>query len=280
MLTMIRLHYDDGSGQKNLDLPIKGASPKDRFLLRSVKGLNPPNRDLYIRDYARDGGTYQGRRVGVRNVVLTIDLNPNVGLGESIKSLRETLERIAMGSLDASPHIRLLFIYDDDEPREISGYTETFEAEVFDAENTVQVSIVCPDPYIRRIEGVFLQHANGWIDLPMSYPGTASVGFITTIRVNVPTSNTLTFAVDNRTMVLHHNFKEGDVVRIATMPGNRGITLLRNGVTTSIVAKLNIRSEWLTVGPSTRSLSVYGETINAKNAVFTSFAYTPLYWGA
>ena len=84
MLKQIDVVYGTEEDEQALSLPILGLTPKDSLLLRKVTGLNPPDVNLFIGDYSRDGGTYQGRRVESRNVVLTIDLNPNPALGDTV----------------------------------------------------------------------------------------------------------------------------------------------------------------------------------------------------
>lgn len=86
MLTRI-----DVDSENPFYIPILGAAPKDSLMVRTITGLNPPDKDLFIGDYARDGGSYQGRRVGQRNVVMILDINPNPALGETVSGWRELL---------------------------------------------------------------------------------------------------------------------------------------------------------------------------------------------
>lgn len=88
MITQIDLMSENA-----IDLPIIGITPKTSLLIKKIDGLDPPDRVLFIGDYSQDGGLYQGRRVSKRNVVITIDLNPNPALGETVESLRDKLHR-------------------------------------------------------------------------------------------------------------------------------------------------------------------------------------------
>src|SRR5690606_37276924 len=99
---------DAGAGEQALALPLVGLTPKDPLLVRDVTGLNPSDFELYIGRFARDGGNYQGRRVVERNIVMTIDLNPDPALGQTVSSLRQQLYKIFINPMVDSDYLRLI----------------------------------------------------------------------------------------------------------------------------------------------------------------------------
>lgn len=260
-------------------LPILGVTPKDSLLIRSITGLSPPDTNLFIGDYARDGGTYQGRRVGSRNVVITFDLNPNPALGQTIDGLRAMLYKAFLDPLVTADYVKLKFHDDAGRIRIVVGYTEKFETELFDSETTCQISIICPDPYIRDNVKTVLTNPVGWTTVPFSYEGTAKTGFEVEILI---TASTPTLTIDNngRTMVMTRSFIAGDVVNINTNRESRLLTVTPSGGTAQpLIAGLSPLSPWLELHSQSNVLKVYGTLPTDIIAAAKSLEYTQSYWG-
>lgn len=274
MLTQI-----DVDSENAFYVAILGAKPKDSLLISSITGLTPPDVTLFIGDYARDGGIYQGRRVGNRNVVLTFTLNPNPALGETVAGLRELLYKAFMDPLVDADYIKLGLHDDQGRLRYVVGYTEKFEGEIFDPEPLAQISIICPDPYIRDDAATVLTHPTGWTTVPFTYAGTAETGFEALIYINGAT-NTLTLENNGKTMVINRTFAAGDIVRVNTVPGALWV-----GVTTapaaeiSILGSLSPASPWLQLHSQHNTMKVYGATSTDLVAAIRSLTYTQSYWG-
>lgn len=47
-----------------MTLDIDNADPEEILILKSISGLTPADVNLFTGEYARNGGYYQGRRVG------------------------------------------------------------------------------------------------------------------------------------------------------------------------------------------------------------------------
>lgn len=278
MLTQVDVVQGDGSDTLVLSLPVLGATPKSSLLVRRITGLNPPDTTLFIGDYSRDGGTYQGRRVGNRNPVLLLDLNPDPALGETISGLRETLYKAFMDPLVDADHIKLNFTDDLGNVRYVVGYTEKFETEPFDVETAVQISVICPDPYIRNNAETVLSNVSGWTTVPFTYQGTAETGFYTKISISSPTS-TLTLDNNGKKLILNRSLTTGDIVEICTIRGNRFLSMTSGAVTTSILGALTTNSEWLELHSQANLLKVYGATSGDLVAGIKELRYHASYWG-
>lgn len=278
MLTQVDVVYENADGPQALALPILGVTPKESLLIRKITGLNPPDANLFIGDYARDGGLYQGRRVGKRNVVITIDLNPNPALGQTVKGLRELLYRILMDPLVDADHTQFVF-HDDDAPTTyLYGYAESLESELFGEETMIQASIICPEPYIKDLSETVHLHETGWITVPFEYEGTAETGFELEIHFT-NNSNTLTLANNGRSMIISYPFLSGDVVKLNTNRGERSVFLERGGVDLPLIAHLSTSSRWLEIHSQRNSMTVYGATTSSRPAVIKSLVYRANYWG-
>jgi hypothetical protein len=295
---------DWAPSRKSLELPILGVTTKASLLVRKVTGLNPPDVDLFIGDYARDGGTYQGRRVGSRNVVMTLDLNPNPALGETVSSLRELLYKTFIDPLINADYIELLLHDEAGNIRNLAGYTEKFETEIFDIETMAQISMICPDPYIRDLNETVLNNpSSAWVSVPFNYVGTAETGFEAEINVSNATSS-LNLKNNGQAMLITASLVSGDVVYINTNRGYRDIRkatltavnamkaaypyenlsriwtrLVNAGSTTPLIANLNPVSRWLELHSQTNTMNVHGAGPEDLVAGVKNLVYRASYWG-
>lgn len=305
MLTQI-----DVDSENAFTLPILGVTPKDSRLIRKVTGLSPADVQLFIGDYSRDGGLYTGRRVSKRNVVMIIDLNPNPALGETVSGLREAMYKAFLDPQVEDDYIKLTLHDDLGRQRYVVGYTEKFETEIFDAENLCQVSIICPDPYIRdelstvmQIPGYLSSPTIGWNALPpFVYGGTAETGFEAEIRV-VSDTFILNIEVNGKTMKIDGGLLyDTKLVYVNTNRGSRALysanasdvvgtpreemdltkrweDLAKAGLVTSIVDGLTSQSRWLELHSQSNSVKVYGELETDSDATIREFKFTQSYWG-
>lgn len=287
MLTQIGIE-----GESELIIPILGATPKESLLVRQITGLGPPDVDLFIGEYSRDGGTYQGRRVGNRNPVITMDLNPNPVLGETVSGLRELVYKYFLDPLVEADYVKVNLYDDEDRVRYFVGYTEKIETEVFDVETIAQISMICPDPYLRDNEEVVLSDTSGWATVPpFTYSGTAETGFRATIHIDSTTDTLIlennpvtTDPLDPRyprgRMIINRDFVAGDTVVISTVPGERGATVTPSGGSeSSIIANLTPTSPWMQLHSQSNTMKVYGATPASTPASIRELVFTQTYWG-
>jgi hypothetical protein len=272
-------------------VPTIGATPKDNLLIRKIAGLDPPDINLFIGDYSRDGGLYQGRRVGNRNVVITFDLNPNPAVGETVSGLREMLYKAFIDPSVEADYVKLELTDDEGRVRYVVGYTEKFETEIFDIETMAQISIICPDPYIRDNVEKVVSDPIGLSAFPFPYDGTAETGFFVKIYIFSPTSqlhltnNPVSELEDDINhfykgrMLIYYDFLVGDIITINTVRGQREITLTRGATDTSIVAGLAARSPWLELHSQSNSMKVRGSSPGDNAAGVRELRYTQAYWG-
>lgn len=279
MLTAITVQCDNP-----FTMSILGAAPRDSLILQSVTGLGPADKSLFVGDYARDGGIYGGRRTNVRTPVLTIQINPNFGLGESVDGWRDILYRTFNDPFVNGDDVTLV-LHDDVKPdRILTGYTEKIEGEIFGSDTAMQISMICPDPYINdNVPTVVVppEGVSGWQTVPFIYAGTAETGFEMDIAV---TTTTQTLTVDNngKLMVLSFpSFQAGDVVHLNTKAGERSILLYQQGssVPMEILYTLYSQSPWLELHSQRNTLQVYGDSPSRVVASITRLEYTQKYWG-
>lgn len=261
-------------------LNIRDARPTDSIIVEKIEGLSPPDVDLFVGDYARDGGFYGGRRVPPRTVVFTLGLNPNYRNGESASGLRRMLYKAFLDPfIDGDS---LGFILKDDEvpDRVIVGYTEKFEGDYFSDDTTVQITVRCPNPYLVDAQQTVLSLMG--TSSPFSYSGTAETGLIISSKVTVPT-NDLTIDLNGKLLALEYAFQVDDVVTINTNKGSRSIRLTRTsgGVTTTtdILYALVTGSTWLEVHSTQNTIKAYGATDSSVVADIVEVRFNAQHWG-
>lgn len=287
MLTSIDVDSDNA-----FSVPIIGVTPKDSIIVRQITGLNPPDQNLFIGDYARDGGIFQGRRVGTRNVVITMELNPNPALGETVSNLRERLYKAFIDPLAFADYLKLTLNLDDGRQLILIGYTEKFETEIFSADTLLQISIICPDPYLRSNTPTTLTSTPGWVTVPFTYGGTAETGFEVELEItantsklilanNTVTDSTVSADYPRGRMILDRSFLDGDVLIINTVRGYRKLWLLPvgGGPIVSVIPNLTPTSQWIELHSQSNTMKVYGTTPADLKAVIHSLTYVQAYWG-
>lgn len=274
--------------EEPIELPLIGATPKDRYILQKVTGLNPPEIDLFVGDYARDGGVYTGRRVNNRSVTMAITPNPSYANQDTVASMRQHLHRSFIEPSAYSEATQLLLNDDLGQGNKmVTGYVENFEGDVFTSDPTVNISLLCPDPFIR--DSVETEHhTEMWTTHSFPYFGTAPAGIKLDLEVTSATDTIVVglnldstpgniFEMDLGRV---NGFLAGDKVFIRTEYGKRSVTLLRGTEETSLLAFLTPRSRWIQARGKILTFSL-GRLVPGDEAVAVGMysAYRAAYWG-
>lgn len=259
-------------------LNIRDSRPSDSIIVEKIEGLNPPTIDLFMGDYARDGGYYSGRRVPPRDVTMTLLLNPNYNNNESVSGLRTMLYKAFMDPFVSGDNLVITLEDDELADRYISGFTEKFETDIFSDGTSVEVSFRCPNPYILDYSETV--NVGSGPTVPFEYNGSAETGFI--IRADIVAStSTLSFDLNGKIFSLSYSFLVGDKVLIDSRRGSRKIQVTRTtgGVTTTtdiLYAKSSL--EWLELHSKSNLLKAAGAGGTAV-ANITEIRFRGSHWG-
>lgn len=151
MLTRVDISDPLGANLKSLVLGPPSSTTK--YVVRDIQGLGPVKSDINTTTFAGlDGDSYNSARVGGRNIVITLDYNPDWSANETIQQLRRALY-IPAG---AKKLVLLTFYFDTyalgagaDAVCSILGYVESHEPAIFNKDGSVVLSIICTDPYFK-----------------------------------------------------------------------------------------------------------------------------------
>lgn len=233
----------------------------DGLIIRDLGGLGPVKATLVSSGYAGlDGSQYQSSRRESRNITMQLELDPDP-VTDTVRSLRKRLYNFFMTKAEVS----LRFHLQDGLIVDILGRVESCEPAVFVQEPAVDVSIMCFDPDFYDPTPTLLpgNTTAGSTETVVTYDGEIETGFVFTLNVNRALSEfTIYHDPPNdtmRTLDFSASLVSGDVLVISTINGNKGATLTRSGVTSSVLYAISPQSNWLALEPGDNGLRVYAE---------------------
>lgn len=264
-----------------MTLKVEDIVPTEILFLKGITGLSPEGLTLFTGDFARDGGYYQGRRIGQRNVVFTFKLNPDYTNNVETSDIRELLYKTFLEPLPASDAVQVLLDDDRKPDRYFIGYCEAINTDMWSQTQEAQVSLLCVDPYIRSSALTTFTDASGVISTPFTYDGSADTGL--KFQIKVATANQNIFVkINNDIMQLQHptTYAINDIIDVDTSIGTRSIKLTRSAVTTDVMAHLQTTGvPWLQLKEAANTISTYGTTAADGKTKIMSYSYRSAWWG-
>lgn len=251
---MFTLEIENTNGRK-----LKLSQNEDNYQITNITGLTSPKAEIFTSDIANmDGKKFKSSRLEVRNIVLTIKLNGDV-----------EANRIAL--YDFFDTGKTCKIYYKNGARRVycEGYCEQLEAGLFEKNQSVQVSILCVDPYWKSFnliysdlsflfsnfefpfaiekEGVEFSIFNEIRDSGVLNSGDVSCGVVITLIANNDNiQNPIIYnVVTGEFLKLNLTMNNGDKVIINTNRGLKSICKIVDGSKINIISLLAEGSSWL-----------------------------------
>ncbi|MDD3040085.1 phage tail domain-containing protein [Bacteroides sp.] len=272
---------------------------KSGFVVLEITGLGASKADINSTELSNsDGAVYSSARVNSRNIVFKLQAYPNV---------YQTAEDVRLASYKYFPikkKIRMIF---ETENRicEIYGYVESNEPDIFSKEVTMQISVICPDPYFysageNGINMTVFYGVESLFEFPFSnesltenviefgdikneteqsiyYTGDAEVGVVILINATGEVSDLTIYNATSRTSIAIDTDRlvtltgskiiNGDEITISTIKGQKSITLLRNGEYINILNCINKDCDWFQL-TSGDNLFAYTTEYGVENLQF------------
>lgn len=144
MLNRVRLR---SSTEETIDLYIGRPPNGVGFFVTEITGLGPVKADISYSNYSLiPGGVYNSSNTGVRNITLTVGIDPNYSAAIEPSQMRQELYSVA----PPTENIRMYF-YDDIKGYSywIDGYVETMEPTMFSKTPSISISIICVETAFR-----------------------------------------------------------------------------------------------------------------------------------
>lgn len=223
----------------------------------TITGLTPPSATINRSAMAtKDGSVFNSSKLNDRNIVIQITPRNDVGQ-----------KRINLYKYIKSKHYVKLYIKTDARDVWIEGYVESFEGNLYENPQRLQVSIVCPDPYFKSDEQLFYEFSTiiplFTFPFSISEEGQSMSSLVTYAEKNIvnPSDDetgviielhatglalepTVYNTTTNEQFTINHEFQSGDTIRINTRPGEKSLSLTRDGVTTNAIGLMEKGSNW------------------------------------
>lgn len=272
MITKIEARTPQGS---LLSLPLEDVFTG--ILIRDVDGLDPVKATISSSGYATmPGAQFQSSRRETRNILIKLGLEPDFST-DTVDSLRQRVYSF----FSPEDEVGLRFYKDSGLTVDISGTVESCESPMFTNDPNASISIICFDPDFVAISAVELEGStvSDETETEIEYDGTEPAGFTFTLTVDRALSE---FTIYNHlpdgsisTLDFEASLEEGDVLTISTVPGSKGVTLLRDGATSSMLYGKSAQSDWLQLVPGTNNIRVYA----SGDSMDYTLSYTTRYGG-
>ena len=275
--------------------------------ITSITGIGPAKATINTTDLATsDGAIYNSARVGTRNIVITFIL-----LEDPLTNRVEDTRQRTYKYFPLKKTITLLF-ETDNRVAEIQGYVESNEPDIFQKEETAQISIVCPSPYFySNNQMIMMNGVESYFYFPFSneslaedkiifgeivrsvsttydYEGDVDSGVLIHIHAIGEAHNITLYNAATRdkmelsTSIIGAITKDGndhiiagDDIYLSTISGDRYVTLVRGGKYYNILATLPKISDWLNVVKGSNVfgyLAEYGKA-NIQIEIYTNILY-------
>jgi hypothetical protein len=264
VLTALRA-YSSLSSAPTLPLAEEGRADTDLIQIRDISGLGPVKINVNTTPYGSvDGESFTGTSVPLRNIVLTLGLNPNWDTWTMSK-----LRRLLYAYFMPKQLVRLVFESDDLPPVEIYGYVESAEPTVFSKDGEIQVSIICPDPYFTAIEPVVVTGVAGpphdFDPVEIEYNGSVEAGFNVEIsEALLPAPSEIQIQVGDPALSNFRVMATVSSTKYLIMNSVAGNKYVRNveqgtGVITNLLSWLEDGYTWPTLKPGVNQFGVIAD---------------------
>ena len=244
------------------------------FIIKNIEGLGPVKANINFKELAtNDGAIDNSARLSSRNIVMSLQFMES-----------PTIEETRLKSYKYFPikrNIKFL-IETDDRICETIGRVETNVPTIFSNAEGCQISILCPNPYFysageNGTNQTIFYGTEPLFEFPFSnesltedliefgsienrtegtiyYDGDAEIGITIQIHAvgeaeglviyNTKTREIMRINDDKLKSLMGSGIQAGDEITITTSRGEKGIYMLRSGVTTNILNSLEKPIKW------------------------------------
>lgn len=266
------------------------------FQVISIEGLNPPPATINLTNIAgMDGSKFNSSKLDTREIVITLKIN---GDGSSVEDVRQMLYQFFR-----TKDLCTFYFKNQNRDVKIQGYVKTVEVVLFSDGETMQVAVLCPDPYFRAVQEIITDISNEVfmfyfpfaIDEGDPIPFTEYINNRETIVMNASESETgVVIQIDckediekvevkntrtGESIILAYAFLQGDRITVNTNSGQKRIQLLRDGVVSNIFSALQKNSTFFQLAVGENPFAYLVNDGAANEAVTIKFFYTNAYRG-
>lgn len=276
---------------------------KTGIAIKKIDGLGPPKADISLNEISTtDQSTFANARLDPRDIEFDLALLEIPELNHSIENARHVVYKYFQLKKKAK-----ILIYTDSRTLETEGYVESIEPDIFSKEESVTVSVNCPDPYLydvntrvvnaSSIEPNFeFPFSNESLTDPLmevgiihreaianlEYDGELDVGFtfVLKARKTLPSTGEIVLRSLENEEVMKLNLAilksamggdiiAGDEIHVSTHLGRKNVEVYRDGIYKRAIGSVIRGSDWFVLTPGFNSFSYAVMTGTNNNTEFT-----------
>lgn len=274
------------------------------LIVQSIEGLGPTKATINTGETATmDGSLFNSARANSRNIVITLALMFAPTIEDSRQKTYKYFPVKKRIRLDFETDRRSVYTY---------GYVESNEPAIFSSQETVQISVICPDPFFYdinptmvgfySIEPLFefpfsneslsdsmLELSRLRLDsrINLSYSGDSDTGLkiaihfsgsVKNVRLyNLTSGHSISINTDKVSDISGEALKNGDEIHISTISGDLYAKLLRDGQFSNIIGSLEKNSDFFKVSNGDNTIAFTVD--EGENNLTINFIYRNAYGG-
>lgn len=252
------------------------------YLLKGFDGLGPSTIDVNI-----SGGQYRGRRPQEKQIIFRIGLLPDYETDQTASDLRDELYGLLTNPFGFDTNdVPIELMHLPDNPAEgwqivaqITGYASKFEISP-GKDPEVLVTFETTSAYLEAPQFESASPEIGSVLPDFNNPGTAASGFQLFLKFETPLSSwKITHAATGQFMEMVYPFAIGDILRVSTVEGERGIWIVdESSSETNIIWALTRGSTWLELFHGPNAFLVSSDQFTWVD-FHPGFHWLPQYWG-
>ena len=239
-----------------LRFDLRATTALSRYIVRNIVGLDADEIIPRFYGFSKDGTKrFYEFKLKPREIVMRIVLNPRYSIGENNTFIRDELYKTI--SRTRTGLVNLEFYSGANIISTIAGHIVKFEVAYFSAEPELQVTIRCNDPMFRGINPVLLEEAEISDTNPVRISdslSTAPHGFKFKITM---TGTQADFTIQDKAtdpewdfnVIPATSFLSGDEIYFSSEFNDRYLYMIRSGVTTSLLDRIEPTSVWPIIFP-------------------------------
>lgn len=266
---------------------------EENYQIINIMGLTPPSAQINTSKIAgQDGSKFNSSTLNERNIVITVKLNGDV-----------EHNRINLYSFFRNKEWCKFYYKNGTRNVYIEGYVESLDGDLFTDNETMQISILCPNPYFKDIDEIIddISKALATFEFPFAIDegdpipiSTIDTSRITNVYNNSESETGLIIEIDllnsankiqinniitGEIFVLNYAFLENDKIIIDTNKGNKSVSLVRNAVTTNLFTAMRKGSSFFQLNIGDNFFSYLVDEGTNDDAIHIVFKHYTLYGG-
>lgn len=229
------------------------------YQIQEIEGLDPVKATLVSTSYAgSDGEEFQTAKLPARNLVIKLDLDPDFN-PKTYTDLRRDLYSYFM----PKSQISMRFYLTSGLQVDIKGVVEDMSSPLFEEDPTVEISVMCykPDFIDHQMITVSGHTVADGTNTEVDYPGNVSAGTVLNLHVNRSVSGFTIYNLDEGGKLSQLDFSyaliSGDELVVSSLQGNKGITLTRASISSSVLYGRSSQSSWINFVEGLNQFRVY-----------------------